>query len=424
MSEQTNSNIEEEEFSEEEKMLYAQRLMRIKCSCGTKSNYINIPIDHGVVTGSDQQPLLNANDHIGGTGNNIIHFGKCRSDHNPHRVFLRTLSCNFEWGRDLLEDWGIVSLDCTPVVEQVWQNTNDKNMLDGAPALLVGSCATCRYGGTITFTKSEAEEVVKEDNEEDKEEDIVKKETDEVVAAAMEKIRSTGEGGDQAVLEAQMYLLQAAAQSPEELEGVKTFLQGYMAMQRAERLVLEREQAMSNYEYNVTLSHAQNYILENGLITNQQALGDFRVNYFNASQVGCGAVAAYNANLILQLESYNPLEELIYEMEPYGLINNPYGLMPAGLIDYYVRGDMQVSYEVTDLAAHIEESDAGIIMYVAQDHVHYVTCKHNDDGSFSFYNTYNGVETQTMQFEEFEASLEEENPIAIAAITLTQKENH
>ena len=111
------SKIEEEretQFTDEEKKQYATRLMRIRCTCGTKENYINIPTDHGVVAGEDQQPLLNANDHIGGEGGNIIHFGKCHSEHNPHRTFLRTAyTVLFLNSADIAEDLGIISLDCT-----------------------------------------------------------------------------------------------------------------------------------------------------------------------------------------------------------------------------------------------------------------------------------------------------------------------
>ena len=62
--------------------IYITRGMKAMCDCGTapKGNYLNIVEDHGVITGPEQQPLLNANDH---TTDTVIGFGNCKSDANP-----------------------------------------------------------------------------------------------------------------------------------------------------------------------------------------------------------------------------------------------------------------------------------------------------------------------------------------------------
>ena len=103
---------------------YVHRLMRIRCSHGSIDNYINIPTDHGVMAGEDQQPLLNANDHI--AGQNVIHFGKCDSDENPERVFRKALVGSLLGGpllgglvSDVLEKTGIMSFDYKPKTDEV-----------------------------------------------------------------------------------------------------------------------------------------------------------------------------------------------------------------------------------------------------------------------------------------------------------------
>ena len=62
--------------------IYITRGMKAMCDCGTapRGNYLNIVVDHGVITGPEQQPLLNANDH---TTDTVIGFGNCKSGTNP-----------------------------------------------------------------------------------------------------------------------------------------------------------------------------------------------------------------------------------------------------------------------------------------------------------------------------------------------------
>lgn len=431
---------EENKFSDEEKKQYAQRLMRIRCSCGTKENYINLPTDHGVVAGEDQQPLLNANDHIGGEGGNIIHFGKCHSEHNPHRKFLRTAyTVLLLQNADLAEDWGIISLDCTPVVEYVWENVNEKHRLDGAPALLLGSSATCRYGGTIEFVKQdpeeketdtrefESEEEARKAAEEAEKRNIVRKETEALVAAAMDKIASTGEEGEQTVKDVQMYLLLAAVQSADpkigiESYGIEEMIQEGWYIPR--RYIPSQEVVENNYIHNLNVVPSiYEQGLENGRIIRPGNLEDYRICHFDVSQAGAGSVAAYNVNQLLSLEAAASFPDTIRETEPYGLLSTPFGLAPCGLADYYYRNNMQLSYEVTDIASGIEGADAGIIMYATWGNIHYVACRPNEDGTFDFYDTEYEQGKQTMQFEEFMESLGEKDLLGMAALAISKGEN-
>ncbi len=437
------SKIEEEretQFTDEEKKQYATRLMRIRCTCGTKENYINIPTDHGVVAGEDQQPLLNANDHIGGEGGNIIHFGKCHSEHNPHRTFLRTAyTVLFLNSADIAEDLGIISLDCTPVVEYVWENVNEKHRLDGAPALLLGSCATCRYGGTIEFVKQDTEDVETIPQEFDSEEEaekaaeeaekrnIVRKETEALVAAAMDRIASTGEEGEQTVKDVQMYLLLAAVQSADPKTGIESYgieemIQDGWYIPR--RYIPSQETIENNYTYNLNVIPSfYEHGLENGRLIRPGSLEDYRISHFDVSQAGSGTLAVHNVNQILEPELSVSLPDTIREMEPYGLLSTPYGLATCGFKDYFYRNNMQMSYEVTDIASGIGAADAGIIMYATWGNIHYVACRPNEDGTFDFYDTEYEQGKQTMQFEEFMESLGEEDLLGMAALAISKGEN-
>ena len=128
---------------------YVTRLMRARCSKGTMENYLNVDIDHGIVVGADVQPLMNANDHV--SGRHVIHFGCCESDQNPERMFRKALVGGFLGGivTDFLEDVGIMTCKCKPNTPNPWEFVNEDSIVEGAPALMVCSTLTCRYGGVI-----------------------------------------------------------------------------------------------------------------------------------------------------------------------------------------------------------------------------------------------------------------------------------
>lgn len=128
---------------------YVTRLMRARCSKGTMENYLNVDLDHGIVVGADMQPLMNANDHV--SGRHVIHFGCCESDQNPERMFRKGLVGGLLGGEiaDALEDVGIMTCKCKPNTPNPWEFVNEDNIVEGAPALMVCSKLTCRYGGII-----------------------------------------------------------------------------------------------------------------------------------------------------------------------------------------------------------------------------------------------------------------------------------
>lgn len=128
---------------------YVTRLMRARCSKGTIENYLNVDIDHGIVVGADMQPLMNANDHV--AGKHVIHFGCCNSDQNPERMLRRAIviAAIGEAAANALEDAGILTYKCTPNTPNPWEFVNEDSIVEGAPALMVCSTLTCRYGGVI-----------------------------------------------------------------------------------------------------------------------------------------------------------------------------------------------------------------------------------------------------------------------------------
>lgn len=423
-----SSEIEtDSELTEEEKKQYAQRLMKMHCTCGTVDNYVNIPKDHGVVAGSDQQPLLNANDHV--AGKNIIHFGKCKSDKNPERLFRKSL---FGGGpmADLLETVGIMSFDCKPKTDEVWVDVNERNILDGAPAVLMGSCLTCRYGGTITFVRpdeAQIEQPTDENGDEDgntQEADYVKENTDAVIAAAMEKIAATGDEGEASVREAQMSLVEATALPANEAQAACSDLAcsfGFScAFQWSSALMCSDQQRAENFAHNTQLPFEGDFLDSRGMIVDQGGMSDFRINSFDVSQAGCGAVAAYNVCKLLSPGKETSFPEVIRGMEEYGILNNTYGMMPAGLAGYLMKSGMQVSYEVENLAERIQEAGTGVLMYVTDQCTHYATCASNSSGDFAFYNLPGETGREIRTFEEFDAYMREEDAFTVMALTVSK----
>lgn len=130
---------------------FVYRLMTAKCSYGSMSHPLNVAETgggHGVLFGPEAQPVLNANDWRSGV--NVIHFGDC----TPREQDLETGQAGVKAGFEKFIS-GIVEFfatkKCTPIIEKVWYETENKYTLDGAPALLVRSMLFCKRGGIITI---------------------------------------------------------------------------------------------------------------------------------------------------------------------------------------------------------------------------------------------------------------------------------
>lgn len=99
-----------------------------KCTFGSNENFLNLPVDHGVIYTTSDLPLMNANDHTPNV--HILSYGTCKSTKGP----------------------------CIPQTPLAWVNANDKHLLDGAPALLECSKLPCMLGGIISIIPPPKEE--------------------------------------------------------------------------------------------------------------------------------------------------------------------------------------------------------------------------------------------------------------------------
>lgn len=418
--------------------IYVQRLMRARCTCGSMDNYLNIAVDHGVLTGEDQQPLMNANDHI--AGENVIHFGNCNSDNNPERVFRKGLVGGLLGGpllgslvSDFLEDTGIMSFKCTPKTDEVWEETNENNIIEGAPALLMKSCLTCRYGGVITIVQEEASEADAQDGEgedtsEEKEVDTVQAETDAVLAAAMERISAARAPQESAEAEAQVSMVAATATTATAAEAaISSYCKGGMAPsgvnEKAWAKPIECSPARSreNFEHNKAVPFEGPFLDNNKMIVDHTQMGDFRINNFTVDKVGGGAVAAYNAYQLLQPNNAPSFVDVIQSMEPYGLLNNPYGIMPCGIADQFIRAGFDVGYEVTDIGEKIKEASAGILGIATQECTHFVTCKPLGGGELQFFNMPDGLDKNVRTFSDLTTQMEGRSAFAFMGMTISEK---
>lgn len=141
---------------------FVSRLAHIKCSCGTKINYLNAPMDHGIILTSGE-PLLNANDHEPGAKKNIVHFGRCKSMNNPGNVIAKGVAGGLVpgigafLGEMCIEDFGCCK--CNPKTFTPWEAEDsvdeEMHIIEGAPALTTSHQLTCFYGGVIEITDDE-----------------------------------------------------------------------------------------------------------------------------------------------------------------------------------------------------------------------------------------------------------------------------
>ena len=394
---------------------YITRLMRIRCSKGTMDNYINVGTDHGVLAGAEQQPVLNANDH---TEENIIHCGNCESDENPERMFRKGLASDLmesvgiffgDLITDALEDMGIMTCKCKPNTPVPWIYTNESNILEGAPALTMESKVACRYGGVIEFVPleqypPEEPEAMAEQEEEATEEDVppdtVKEEVAAALEAAMKAIADTGEGGKEAVQRAQQAMLDAVAdvQSGKSMAPYnRTELMNNISDFTIEKgFSITNEQRMINYAHNMQMTIPSKALDSNGQIIDQNLLNDFYINNSTVAYSGCGAVSLYNTIKILDPDTEITFPQVIYWMEPYGVLNNALGALPTGPGDILEKLGYEVTYsyshDPTEIAQMAAQADAAISYYMTPQYFHFVAFQpvSTDTASgqpiFEFYN--------------------------------------
>lgn len=379
--------------------IYVTRGMKAQCSCGTapKGQYLNIVIDHGVVTGPEQQPVLNTNDH---TIDTVIGFGNCTSDSNP-KLQMKKGVLNFLVGgnplnlvvkavsgkdmMDIMSDIGLVSCKCVPDTPQVWQMGDEEHILDGAPILTKDSVLYCRNGGTITIMEeqesADSSESIGGETEESQEVDVVDSAAQEAVAAAMQKINAAippeteanaasqaasqgqsggmtggeGSGGSSpgrsaetntASSPAEMVAMTVMATYPSSVSSRVMPSMGIAGLS-ADNCVPIRsslEQRAATLAQNQKIKMPVDALNEQGLITDISKLDAFQMFQQPVSAAGGSAVAAYNAMKQLTPKSAPSFSQVIFDMEAYGAVETPSGKFVPGLSDYLAKQGCGVEF--------------------------------------------------------------------------------
>lgn len=381
--------------------IYVTRGMKAQCNCGTapKGQYLNIVVDHGVVTGPDQQPVLNTNDH---TTDTVIGFGNCTSDTNP-KLQMQKGFLNFLVGGsplnlivkavsgknavDLMSDIGLISCKCEPDTPQVWQMGDEEHILDGAPVLTKDSVLYCRNGGIITIMEeekdTESSESAEGQTEENQEVDVVDAAAQDAAAAAMEKINaampaemqqdgtsesnqaSTSDGGsgmtsyggggngsvgtvgaNTVASATEMAAMAVMATYPSSISSRVMPSLGIQDLSAdnctpVHSSLAQRTAALTQ---NQDIKMPASALNEQGLITDLSKLNEFQMFQQPVSVAGGSAVAAYNAMKQLTPQSAPSFSQVIFEMEAYGAVETPNGMFVPGLSDYLAKQGCGVEF--------------------------------------------------------------------------------
>ena len=399
--------------------IYITRGMKAMCDCGTapKGNYLNIVVDHGVVVGPEQQPLLNANDH---TTDTVIGFGNCKSGANP-KIQLQKGVMSFLLGGnplamvvtavtekgmgDILADIGLISCKCEPDTPQVWQNCDEEHILDGAPVLTKDSFLSCRNGGTITIMEEEstpdgAQSAEGEDTAETTEEDIdvVDNRAQEALTAAMEKINAAvppSETSETAAASSSDARPAPAAQPATSAAAVEMLAMATMSTYPAATasrvmpalgltnaamapLKMTAAQRAEELAQNQTAIMPPTALNEQGLITDVSQLGAFQMFQQPANLSAGGAVAAYNAMKAVSPQVAPSFADVIYGIEEYGAVQTPDGVFSPGISDFLTKQGCGVQYLMPGETAPAVPNSSVIGLSLAQSMMNYETIGFGD----------------------------------------------
>ena len=380
---------------------YVCRLMKAKCSCGSKdfSQFLNLKKDHGVLFNDNDHPLMNANDHV--SGENIYTFGRCKSLCNPHGML----------GSALLGPVGIIGKSligckCEPLTPFPWVQVDENYYIDGAPALTINSVLHCAYGGEITITL-ETEDDGKDSTEETQEEEEIDKK-DQLPSEVQEKIdsfcddtpsnmQSMGEAAlQEAILSGEQdaevvvnesllnnVLLTSKALLCGDMENAKKYADNLVAYGKAyipqnldNKTLLDAYDLLGKMgnisEQTIQENAAANkwelanghYLPEEGEHIESQA--DWKNVRFgsstnsNMAYSGCGIIASYNALTALgEPQSADRMVNLISSYEKEGAAaKGEFGVAPRAIASYFTKEGYDV--ELSDT------TDAEVINQIGQ----------------------------------------------------------
>lgn len=270
----------------EEKEQYVTRQWYATCDKGTTDfkQYLNLPLDHGVYFQNEDMPLMNGTDHT--SREHILHFGRCTSEANPENAIMSApgmLAVGLFNPVAALAMFAVKELKhllksdgckCIPMTLQSWKDVNDRNRLDGAPAILNSSQCLCAYGGTITIVEPEPP---KEDENADDDESNpppAPEEPYDPVSALPKSVQDKVLDMNSIVTE-----MNSMVES------------GEMQANCATSPAIESQ----NSAYNHTQTLPPGSYNSGGFITDSAALTNFNIGSTTVANMGTGVAANYNA---------------------------------------------------------------------------------------------------------------------------------
>lgn len=385
---------------------YVTRLMKAKCSCGSMSNYLNIPKDHGVIFSSPDSPILNANDHE--PDKNIVHFGRCNSSKNPTNQLDDALSvlgifCPGIIGSKMLKKlMGCEGCKCKPKTITPWNNVKDGYSTDGAPAITTESTLTCYYGGTIEI---EIEQPAEGEQPQDTEQTVEEKSynaLNKMPPGMADKI------ADYCDME---YEAKQAENFTNDTDAAMAAGLDFMADSMA-ALCVPQEISEANYLHNMQQTIPAEALDMSGNIISQDMLGNFKMGNVTVAEMGCGCVSTYNALNIMgerpQLPGiirYFESRPQLSEVAPGGSA----GTSLLGISGYLTEQGHDVSFSLCEgsVGEEIKKSDVNIIGNMSMKNEskrpfgHFVTFEKAGADSFRFFNDIPGKKEDVRTMGEF-----------------------
>ncbi len=413
---------------EQQEKQFVRRLMCAKCDKGNMDfQYLNLPMDHGVYFQNVDQPLMNANDHV--SGKHIFQFGRCKAPKNPgnfvDNLFADSSNGILKWIDNAVDKvQGALGCDgckCKPMVLNSWEEGDEANRLEGAPAITSDSHLHCMYGGIITITEApastnsnsddDANQAAAQNNEPQEKDpmdtipaamkDKINSKNEkaieeynaavEAVNAAMAEAGADGSSGDQgsagemsggAELDLSMLSEDMAAMLTDTEYWYKDNCLEFIETNRVSEEIIEQ-----NYMHNRTQMIDSNCLNEWGFIKDCSFLNNFNMASSNAAKIGKSCAASYN--LMQLIEDPEPFPSLIREFE--GMQTCP-GYMDGGPlpITMYNMGElmerkgysMQYSYGNSALMNwnNMKAGDVGVWGTVEGGETSFFTFKADEEG--------------------------------------------
>lgn len=177
-----------------------------------------------------------------------------------------------------------------------------------------------------------------------------------------------------------------------------------------------------NYAHNMSQELPIGIVDQNGMIINQNAMSEFRINNYTVQYGGCGAIALYNTIKTLDPDTEVTFPQAISWMEPYGILNHTFGAAPTGITDCLNKMGYEAKFvpPTKSIEEAAKEADAAIVLYAATANIHYVAFHASGEDEagntrFTFYNE-SGDMNDIRTYSEFTEELTDQDRTEIAQI--------